>query len=75
MTVRTSALTDAYNRLTEAFPGFTVAELDSADQAPRGGGWVTATSLAEGGAASTPFWRGTTHRCCGTTGAADARTS
>jgi hypothetical protein len=55
MTVRTSALTDAYSRLTEAFPGFTVAELDRADQAPRDGGWVTAASLAEGGAGLDAF--------------------
>jgi hypothetical protein len=55
MTVRTSALTDAYNRLTEVFPGLTVAELDSSEQAPRGGGWVTAASLAEGGAGLDAF--------------------
>jgi hypothetical protein len=55
MTVPPSALTDAYHRLTEAFPGLTVAELLPGEQAPRGGGWVAATSLAEGGAGLEAF--------------------
>ncbi|WP_329333224.1 (2Fe-2S)-binding protein [Streptomyces sp. NBC_00663] len=44
-----SALTDAYNRLTEVFPGMTVRELGPAEPAPRGGGWVGAHALAAGG--------------------------
>ncbi|MHC3469785.1 (2Fe-2S)-binding protein [Streptomyces sp. 7R007] len=45
-----SALTDAYTRLTEAFPGLEIVELDAGETAPRGGGWVAAASLAQGGA-------------------------
>ncbi|MDN3021772.1 (2Fe-2S)-binding protein [Streptomyces sp. S.PB5] len=55
MTVPPSALTDAYDRLTEACPGLTVTELGAGEQAPRGGGWVTAASLAEGGAGLEAF--------------------
>lgn len=45
-----SAVADAYARVTEVFPGLTVKELNPDEQAPRGGGWVSATELAEGGA-------------------------
>ncbi|MEU3741348.1 MULTISPECIES: (2Fe-2S)-binding protein [unclassified Streptomyces] len=45
-----SALADAYARLTEVFPGLRVTELGDEEQAPQGGGWVTAARLAEGGA-------------------------
>ncbi|MEU8653469.1 (2Fe-2S)-binding protein [Streptomyces sp. NPDC048737] len=45
-----SAVTDAYARLTEACPGLTVRELGPGEPAPRGGGWVSAAELAEGGA-------------------------
>ena len=48
MPVPSSAVADAYARLTEAFPGLAVTELGSADPAPEGGGWVSAASLAEG---------------------------
>ncbi|MEU6572236.1 (2Fe-2S)-binding protein [Streptomyces sp. NPDC046805] len=50
MPAAASALSAAYSRLTEAYPGLTVAERGPADPAPRGGGWVGATALAEGGA-------------------------
>ncbi|MFD4620874.1 (2Fe-2S)-binding protein [Streptomyces sp. NPDC058475] len=45
-----SALAGAYARLTEAFPGLGVTELGPGEAAPRGGGWVAAARLAEGGA-------------------------
>ncbi|MGW7261047.1 (2Fe-2S)-binding protein [Streptomyces sp. NPDC054834] len=45
-----SPLSDAYARLTEAYPGLAVTELGPEDPAPRGGHWVRAASLAEGGA-------------------------
>ncbi|MFG2648452.1 (2Fe-2S)-binding protein [Streptomyces sp. NPDC048436] len=45
-----SALADAYARLTEVFPGLRVSQLGEDEQAPQGGGWVTAARLAEGGA-------------------------
>jgi hypothetical protein len=50
MPVPPSALADAYALLTAACPGLTVTELDPAQPVPRGGGWVTAASLADGGA-------------------------
>ncbi|MFD7137070.1 (2Fe-2S)-binding protein [Streptomyces sp. NPDC059894] len=50
-----SAVTDAYMRLTEVFPGFTVTELEDGKPAPRGGGWVAAAELAEGGPALESF--------------------
>ncbi|MFF8593407.1 (2Fe-2S)-binding protein [Streptomyces sp. NPDC015220] len=49
MPVLTSATADAYTRLSEAFPGFTVTELTPGERAPRGGAWVAAASLAAGG--------------------------
>ncbi|MFF8653806.1 (2Fe-2S)-binding protein [Streptomyces huasconensis] len=45
-----SAVADSYARLTEVFPGLRVIELGPEEQAPQGGGWVTAARLAEGGA-------------------------
>ncbi|MFD7819441.1 (2Fe-2S)-binding protein [Streptomyces sp. NPDC059785] len=45
-----SALTDAYIRLTEVFPGLAVRELGPGETAPEGDGWVRAARLAEGGA-------------------------
>ncbi|GGL81923.1 hypothetical protein GCM10010129_27130 [Streptomyces fumigatiscleroticus] len=44
-----SAVSDAYTRLTEVLPGLAVTELTAGRRAPRGGGWVSADSLAEGG--------------------------
>ncbi|MCI3238471.1 (2Fe-2S)-binding protein [Streptomyces spinosisporus] len=44
-----SAHTDAYTRLTEAFPGLEITELGAREPAPRTGGWIPAASLAEGG--------------------------
>ncbi|MEV8549165.1 (2Fe-2S)-binding protein [Streptomyces glaucescens] len=49
MPVPSSAVADAYARLTEAFPGLAVTELGPADPAPEGGGWVSAAALAQGG--------------------------
>ncbi|MGV9555702.1 (2Fe-2S)-binding protein [Streptomyces sp. NPDC003401] len=45
-----SVVTDAYARLTEACPSLVIGELASDEPAPRGGGWVSAAALAEGGA-------------------------
>ncbi|MFH8289502.1 (2Fe-2S)-binding protein [Streptomyces sp. NPDC018059] len=45
-----SPVADSYARLTEVFPGLRVIELGPEDQAPQGGGWVSAARLAEGGA-------------------------
>ncbi|MFI2615087.1 (2Fe-2S)-binding protein [Streptomyces sp. NPDC018584] len=45
-----SAVADSYARLTEVFPGLRVSELGPEEQAPQGGGWVSAARLAEGGA-------------------------
>ncbi|MER5715574.1 (2Fe-2S)-binding protein [Streptomyces sp. NPDC002132] len=50
-----SAVTDAYARLTEVFPGLTVTEVRQGDPAPSGGGWVAAAELAQGGAALDAF--------------------
>ncbi|MFM9496407.1 (2Fe-2S)-binding protein [Streptomyces galilaeus] len=50
MPLRPSAMTDAYVRLAEVYPGLTVRELRHGEPAPRGGGWVSAAALAEGGA-------------------------
>ncbi|MFD5252674.1 (2Fe-2S)-binding protein [Streptomyces bobili] len=50
MPLRPSAMTDAYLRLAEVYPGLTVRELGHGEPAPRGGGWVSAAALAEGGA-------------------------
>ncbi|RVU28619.1 (2Fe-2S)-binding protein [Streptomyces antnestii] len=53
--VATGALTSAYARLTEVFPGLRVTELGDTEPAPEGGGWVAASRLAEGGAALDAF--------------------
>ncbi|MET7594105.1 MULTISPECIES: (2Fe-2S)-binding protein [unclassified Streptomyces] len=45
-----SAVSEAYARLTEVFPGLAVEELGPAQAAPEDGGWVGAARLAEGGA-------------------------
>ncbi|MFV0132958.1 (2Fe-2S)-binding protein [Streptomyces sp. HMX87] len=50
MPVPRSAVADAYARLSEVLPGLAVTELRAGDAAPRGGGWVTAAALAQGGA-------------------------
>ncbi|WP_329414899.1 (2Fe-2S)-binding protein [Streptomyces sp. NBC_00704] len=46
---------EAYARLTRALPSLTVRELADTEPFPRGGGWVTAAALAEGGAALETF--------------------
>ncbi|MFI1030939.1 (2Fe-2S)-binding protein [Streptomyces sp. NPDC020951] len=50
-----SATAEAYARLTEVYPGLTVTELGLVEPFPRGGGWVAAVELAEGGAALEAF--------------------
>ncbi|MFF8916364.1 (2Fe-2S)-binding protein [Streptomyces sp. NPDC015032] len=50
-----SALTGAYARLAEVFPGLRVEVLTGDDAAPRGAGWVGADELAAGGAALDTF--------------------
>ena len=50
MPVPGSAVADAYDRLTAAFPALAVTELRADEEAPTGGGWVAASALAEGGA-------------------------
>ncbi|MGW0941326.1 (2Fe-2S)-binding protein [Streptomyces sp. NPDC002623] len=54
-TTAPSATAEAYARLTEVYPGLTVTELGLVEPFPRGGGWVTAAELAEGGAALEAF--------------------
>ncbi|MEU5599668.1 (2Fe-2S)-binding protein [Streptomyces sp. NPDC020298] len=49
MPVPASPLSAAYARLTEAYPGLAVTELGPGEPAPRGGEWVRAASLTEGG--------------------------
>ncbi|MFB7598395.1 (2Fe-2S)-binding protein [Streptomyces sp. NPDC056160] len=49
MPLLASAVADAYARLTKAFPGLSVTEPGPAEQAPRGGAWLRAADLAEGG--------------------------
>ncbi|WP_336321800.1 (2Fe-2S)-binding protein [Streptomyces lavendofoliae] len=51
----TSPVTEAYDRLTEVFPGLRVRELADGEQAPRGSGWVGADELAAGGPALDAF--------------------
>src|SRR3954471_3324756 len=53
--VSRSALTAAYTRLTGAFPGLEITELGEREREPRGGGWVRADALAEGGAGLEAF--------------------
>ncbi|WP_399891298.1 (2Fe-2S)-binding protein [Streptomyces sp. BBFR51] len=55
MPVTRSALTDAYARLSEVLPGLGVTEQTAADALPPGDGWVTAASLAAGGAELAAF--------------------
>jgi|GEM_PF-1479765 len=55
MPVPRSPLTAAYTRLTEVFPGLEITEIDTREPLPHTGGWVRATSLAEGGAALESF--------------------
>ncbi|NJP50041.1 (2Fe-2S)-binding protein [Streptomyces sp. SBST2-5] len=50
MPVPGSAVTDAYDRLAAAFPALAVTELRADEEAPAGGGWVSAAGLAAGGA-------------------------
>ncbi|MFJ5559907.1 (2Fe-2S)-binding protein [Streptomyces sp. NPDC093250] len=49
MPVPGSAVADAYARLAEAFPALAITELGTGEEAPRGGGWVAASELAEAG--------------------------
>lgn len=55
MPVPGSAVADAYARLTEAFPALAVTELGAGEELPRGGGWVAASELAEGGSGLESF--------------------
>ncbi|MFJ1968650.1 (2Fe-2S)-binding protein [Streptomyces sp. NPDC087903] len=55
MPVPLSALAGAYARLTEVLPGLAVTEPATGAELPRGGGWIAAASLAEGGAALDAF--------------------
>ncbi|MEV8064862.1 (2Fe-2S)-binding protein [Streptomyces sp. NPDC085995] len=55
MPVPPSAVAAAYARLTEVFPGLTVAELGPGDPLPQGGGWTGAAALAAGGPALEAF--------------------
>ncbi|GAA2450032.1 (2Fe-2S)-binding protein [Streptomyces macrosporus] len=45
----------AYSRLAEVLPSLRVTEATSGTELPRGGGWVPAAELAEGGAALDAF--------------------
>lgn len=49
MPVPGSVVADAYARLAEAFPAMAVTEVGAGEAMPRGGGWVAASELAEGG--------------------------
>ncbi|TXS38989.1 (2Fe-2S)-binding protein [Streptomyces sp. OR43] len=51
----TSAVTDAYLRLTEVFPGLRAEALDDGEPAPGGAGWVGAHELAAGGSGLDAF--------------------
>ncbi|MCX5309911.1 (2Fe-2S)-binding protein [Streptomyces sp. NBC_00154] len=51
----TSAVSDAYARLTEVFPGLRAEVLGDDEPAPSGVGWVWAHELAAGGAALDTF--------------------
>ncbi|MGW1410975.1 (2Fe-2S)-binding protein [Streptomyces sp. NPDC002403] len=50
-----SAVTDAYARLAEVFPGLRAQVLADGESAPGGAGWVGAEELAAGGAALDAF--------------------
>lgn len=47
-----SAVADAYARLAEVFPALAVTELDTDEETPRDGTWVSADALAEGDSGS-----------------------
>ncbi|MGW5273786.1 (2Fe-2S)-binding protein [Streptomyces sp. NPDC004044] len=51
----TSAVSDAYTRLTEVFPGLRAEVLGNDEPTPSGVGWVGAHELAAGGAALDTF--------------------
>ncbi|MDJ0462668.1 (2Fe-2S)-binding protein [Streptomyces sp. H27-C3] len=53
--VTASPVADSYARLAEVFSGLRIRELDDAEQAPSGSGWVGAQDLAAGGAALDAF--------------------
>ncbi|MFF2328029.1 MULTISPECIES: (2Fe-2S)-binding protein [unclassified Streptomyces] len=53
--VTASAVTGAYARLAEVFPGLRTKVLADGETAPSGAGWVRAEDLAEGGAALDAF--------------------
>jgi hypothetical protein len=55
MPMPSSAVADAYARLTEVFPGPAITELTPGERAPSGDGRVAAASLAEGGAGLQEF--------------------
>ncbi|MER5750703.1 (2Fe-2S)-binding protein [Streptomyces sp. NPDC002088] len=55
MPLLTSAVTDAYARLTEVYPGLAVTELGAGEAAPEGDGWVGAASLTDDGAGLEAF--------------------
>ncbi|MFF4832839.1 (2Fe-2S)-binding protein [Streptomyces sp. NPDC001315] len=55
MPLLTSAVADAYTRLTEVYPGLAVTELGAGAAVPEGGGWVGAASLSDGGAGLEAF--------------------
>ncbi|MFI9628320.1 (2Fe-2S)-binding protein [Streptomyces sp. NPDC052042] len=50
-----SAVSDAYTRLAEVFPGLRANVLPDGQETPRGTGWVRADELAEGGDALDAF--------------------
>ncbi|WP_405603232.1 (2Fe-2S)-binding protein [Streptomyces sp. NBC_01410] len=50
-----SPVQDAYARLAEVFSGLRIRELSEGEQAPVGGGWVSAAELAAGGPALDAF--------------------
>ncbi|MHB9758052.1 (2Fe-2S)-binding protein [Streptomyces sp. BYX5S] len=54
-TAPTSAVSAAYARLTEVFPGLRVIEVPAGEALPEGAGWVRTEQLAEGGAALDAF--------------------
>lgn len=49
MPLPTSAVTDAYTRLTEVYADLAVIELGAGEPVPEGGGWVGSAALADGG--------------------------
>ncbi|MFF4760099.1 (2Fe-2S)-binding protein [Streptomyces sp. NPDC001292] len=55
MPVPSSAVADAYARLTEVLPGLTVTEPSPGEPIPDGDGWTSAASLAAGGSGLDAF--------------------